>query len=1390
MRKFLWMIGIFLNSLSFGQVREDFTDGDFSSNPMWIGDSSKFLINSLGQLQTRLSSKTDTNYLSLPSTKSINTIWEMFLQMDFDPSTSNLMRIYLMSDQVNLKLPLNGYFLQIGESGSLDSYDLYKQTGSSITKIIDGPAKARSYVDSIKTNIRIARNIEGEWILYSRTDTTSSYQYEGSVTDKQFYKGNYFGLYTKSTSTRSNKFFFDNLNIETLSIDTFPPSIVHIDVESSNTITVQFDEELDSTNLFKINNYQIDKIQFPIQIIQLNSSVFQYVFNNNFTPGLHLFTAINIQDLNGNMVDSSGTSSNFKYIYHHIPQFQDIQITEIFPDPSPAVNLPSYEYIEIHNTTNYKLPLLDWTYSDGTTTFHFKNDSIDANNFLILCKVSDTSDFSVYGKVVGLNPWPSLNNNSDKLTLKDNTGLIIDSINYNLKFYKDKIKKNGGWSLEKIEDKTQCEPFYNWTASADSAGGTPGKRNSINTQDPKSNFTIEYYHILSDSSIRIYFNQIPDTNLIGSKTNYHFINELYFPNEIKISNDNYQTIDLIFKNHFQPNVTYKGIIKNLKTCEGYNLIDSTITFSYPNNDDSSLVIINEIFADPSPPINLPLAEFIELYNPNDSIVNLTGWEITDHSTSYIFDQTYIQPKEFLIVCNKIDSSIFSQFGKTKGIYPMINLANNGDSLQLLNKAKRLINEVNYNSNWYQSNSKKIGGYSLEKINIVAYCDDASNWIASIDSNGGSPGYLNSVANFYADTISLIYLKAEIQNDSNIVLKLNKGIRADLFDIHQIYIIDSSSNIISPISYQIDSPYNTNLLFHFNQHLANKSFKLFCNNLIICDDRSFNFLIPFYGPILAKNYHLKISEIMADPSPSKGLPEREYIEIINLSDSTIFTSGLTISDHKTICYLPIDSIKANGIAIICSQEDTDLFKSYGKAIGIIQMPSLNNVADTIYLGIGKNKILDSLTYNINQWGSNFNEGGFSLERTSNYWDCNLATLWSPSQNQEGGSPGTINNEIDINSFTPFIINDFKQLSEIEFNISLSSPIDNSNLDLLACLKVNHDLIEITSVTQNVNNKEIKFQLNQSAPKGKPIELNINSIHNCINQTIDTTLIIFVSDTIKFNDLILNEILFNPKPGSIDYIEIMNTSNHSIDLYNWSISNFEHSEKNGTIKVIPFHYYISSKELVCISENSELLKGQYPIKNEKSLIELPSMPTFNDDEGVFNILSPESILIDQFHYNEKMHLPILNSTEGVSLERRSEKINTENKNNWVSASSLSGYGTPTLDNSEKYDPSAVEEIFLNPKMFSPDQDGIDDYLNISYSFAEQNLLMNVEVFDRSGNFITELINNKTIGTKGIITWDGTNDSHLVDNGIYILSITLYNESGKIKSYKLPCGLFTRR
>ena len=127
---------ILLSFPHFGQLSDDFSDGDFTNNPQWGGDTSEFIVNADFKLQLNAPSLTDTSYLSVETGTldfASNISWEFYVKMDFSPSNNNNFRYYLVSNNNNLQGYLNGYFIRVGENGSLDKLKLYRQDGLSTT---------------------------------------------------------------------------------------------------------------------------------------------------------------------------------------------------------------------------------------------------------------------------------------------------------------------------------------------------------------------------------------------------------------------------------------------------------------------------------------------------------------------------------------------------------------------------------------------------------------------------------------------------------------------------------------------------------------------------------------------------------------------------------------------------------------------------------------------------------------------------------------------------------------------------------------------------------------------------------------------------------------------------------------------------------------------------------------------------------------------------------------------------------------------------------------------------------------------------------------------------------------------------------------------------------
>ena len=157
------------------------------------------------------------------------------------------------------------------------------------------------------------------------------------------------------------------------------------------------------------------------------------------------------------------------------------------------------------------------------------------------------------------------------------------------------------------------------------------------------------------------------------------------------------------------------------------------------------ILITEIMADPTPPVGLPNAEYIELRNVSAAPVNLNGWRISDASgTATISANFILQPDSAVALCSNTNAALLAGFGRSLGVPSFPSLDNDGEALVLRSPQNRIIHFVNYSSSWYGNPAKADGGWSLEMIDVRNPCSGSSNWKAGTNPLGGTPGRLNSV----------------------------------------------------------------------------------------------------------------------------------------------------------------------------------------------------------------------------------------------------------------------------------------------------------------------------------------------------------------------------------------------------------------------------------------------------------------------------------------------------------------------------------------------------------------------------------------------------------------------------------------------------------------------
>lgn len=271
----------------------------------------------------------------------------------------------------------------------------------------------------------------------------------------------------------------------------------------------------------------------------------------------------------------------------------------------------------------------------------------------------------------------------------------------------------------------------------------------------------------------------------------------------------------------------------------------------------------------------------------------------------------------------------------------------------------------------------------------------------------------------------------------------------------------------------------------------------------------------------------------------------------------------------------------------------------------------------------------------------------------------------------------------------------------------------------------------------------------------------------------------------NALLISELLFQPRSGEAEYVELYNNSGATINLSGYHIVRWV-GDSLGKHYPLP-DYDLGARGYVALTKDAASVTTNYTVKQPSALLEC-DLPPYPNNGGRVLVATADSTVVDSFDYAPSMHSRLLRNKAGVALERRSFAKATQDASNWFSASSVSGYGTPGYENSQSTEYLAEETSFtFSSTIVSPDGDNYQDVLEISYSMDDGDLSARAEVYDGRGRMVRRLLNNALLGTHGDIAWDGRDDSNRVlPQGQYIVQITLYGLEGTRQTIKRAIAL----
>lgn len=365
----------------------------------------------------------------------------------------------------------------------------------------------------------------------------------------------------------------------------------------------------------------------------------------------------------------------------------------------------------------------------------------------------------------------------------------------------------------------------------------------------------------------------------------------------------------------------------------------------------------------------------------------------------------------------------------------------------------------------------------------------------------------------------------------------------------------------------------------------------------------------------------------------------------------------------------------------------------------------------------------------------------------------------------------------------VINDKKIFVQFDEAIDAMSAENSSNYSL-------GNNLNITSVTfDDEKPSEVCLILSESLPSGSTL-LTISDIEDQNGNSLSSAEIeIAFAITPIVGDLVINEILYDPISGNdADFVEINNISDKYLKLDSCF---FSRANSSANDVMIESGLIMNPGQIIAFTQDKTEIEEQYLPIPEANIIEL-NITNYVNDEGnvtLYSLASGTRTTLDSFDYSDDFHSTLLTESnkEGISLERLSPSGKTNDAENWFSASSLSNYGTPGYENSQRAVTAGDDQIELEHKIFSPDGDGYKDLMRLNYKLDKTGYIGNIAIYDDKGRLETHLAENKLLGTEGSVIWEGNlDDGSLAPIGMYIIYYDIFHADGEVISGKKVCVL----
>lgn len=668
----------------------------------------------------------------------------------YNPSSGNNWQLFFLSNDFALaetSAPAQSAMVfGVNYTGHDDHLCLWQLVEGSVIRILDtGVDYQQEFGTSGEPLFRITRYPAGTWeVAWAKDGNPGAFQPTGKGFEIEPLNGKYLGFRYAYSSAQDRKLWLDDILVGGRFFkDTVPPEVTGIRILGLDGLEIKYNEPVAAVNglSYRWNGKAPDSLLCA-------GAVHRIYFSDAF-PNREVQECFvsGIRDPEGNAMQD--TVLLFR---QNLAAFGDIVINEIMSDPDPTVYLPGCEFVELFNRCDQPMELGGWHLVVNGREYDIPGTVIHPGEFLVVTHPDCNGDFGNVPQLSVLTSATALVNGGAVISLRDQFGRLVHSLEYEAMERYGEAHIDGGWSLERIDPDNLCGGAENWRISESETGGTPGRMNShsgvVPDLDPPR---LTGLGIPATGWINVLFDE-PVLITPGDETRF-LVDDLPAMPVTGQSVFAGRDFILVPEHPVDSNHLHPLSIENVSDCAGNMMKNERISFKVPSLPAQGMPVINEIMYDPVS----GGSAYIEIYNPGKSYYDLDDLRLEIREPGAMVGKSVMLsehsrllfPGQYVVFC-KHDYALKSEWATGEGVTVIglddwKQLPPGGACIRLTDRSGRSIDQVCYDDSMHHDLLEITTGVSLERID--AECTPGSQcWTsASASESYGTPGRKNSQA---------------------------------------------------------------------------------------------------------------------------------------------------------------------------------------------------------------------------------------------------------------------------------------------------------------------------------------------------------------------------------------------------------------------------------------------------------------------------------------------------------------------------------------------------------------------------------------------------------------------------------------------------------------------